>query len=300
MLGLCACQGAVGPFGRVADEEIDTSQGAVELVAGTEGQDRVTETEAAIAAGAAVEAEALPRPRLFAFLKELAGPKDVTGGEPMRLAALPEAQEPLPDEEEARPVVVETEEGRGLFGFLQRAVAAGAKTPPPPAGPESDIVQGTVMAFGNIGRICDLPRPALGKTVDVYPADEERYRLHDPDPESTRARTFHITGFEDGCARQFTGAMAMFGEVGMHESIRYGAPGRIGSESDVDKAYDRVKRAVCRVGRKKPCGDRIETLRQDTVFLSVYETFGMGGRWSNILIHDGRLVAATVASNSAQ
>jgi hypothetical protein len=35
-------------------------------------------------------------------------------------------------------------------------------------------------------------------------------------------------------------------------------------------------------------------LQKDTVFLSVYETFGAGGRWNNVLLHGGYVEAASL------
>ena len=77
----------------------------------------------------------------------------------------------------------------------------------------------------------------------------------------------------------------------MHEQIRYGAAAGEQPESLVDKAYNKVKRLICRVGSNKPCGNRMRSLQRDTVFVTVYESFGGSGRWADMLLHDGKVEA---------
>ena len=61
--------------------------------------------------------------------------------------------------------------------------------------------------------------------------------------------------------------------------------------TEVDTAYEDVKREVCRVNRRQPCGARLEQLGARTAFVTVYEQFGSGPEWVEILLHDGRVMA---------
>ncbi|WP_407494818.1 hypothetical protein [Pseudooceanicola sp. MF1-13] len=327
LLGLCACQGPLGGVERLSDQQIAPEDGAVEIVAGAEGVDRVTNAEDLAAQAAVEDVTTKERTGFLGLLKRLSPEKSAESeAAEIALAGLvveeaaqeevsDEASEPLSDFGED---VAETPEPArrlpGLFGLLRKepaqdaapATRVGQPSEPTPApkpqpraaakGPEKDMVPGTVMAFGNIGRICDLPQGQMGSRVAQYPERGAKYRIFDLAPDGMNSRTFYITGFDDGCARQVTGAMVMFGDVEMHEALRYGTAASIQPKSDADKAYDRVKGRVCKVGRNKPCGARIKALQRDTVFLSVYETFGNGGRWSNILLHDGQVEAAAMGA----
>ncbi len=186
------------------------------------------------------------------------------------------------------------------------------KLPPEAFGVKSDVSQDTgnpgsvasrtvptvgrsvVLPYGKIARVCDMPKRALGKKVAQHPEKRRRYVLHDSDPGNTAPHTFYLTGFDDGCARQFTASVAIFGSVGMHEQLRYGLPADVQPYSDTDKAYEKLKSRVCGVRRKKPCGSKIGRLENDTVFLSIYENFGGNQRWSNLLLHSGRVLAQDI------
>ncbi len=43
--------------------------------------------------------------------------------------------------------------------------------------------------------------------------------------------------------------------------------------------------------RKKPCGSKVSKLDRSTVFVSIYERFGSNPHWSNLLLHDGKVLA---------
>lgn len=167
----------------------------------------------------------------------------------------------------------------------------------PPSGPETDIGPGSVMAFGKVGRLCDVSPREVGREVAQYPEKRAKYALIDSAPDASTARSFYISGFDDGCLRQITGALVLFGDVEMHEQIRFGAAAGEQPESLVDKAYNKVKRLICRVGRNKPCGNRMRSLQRDTVFVTVYETFGGSGRWADMLLHDGKVEAIALHHN---
>ena len=156
---------------------------------------------------------------------------------------------------------------------------------------QSEIAYGARLPYGTIKRICGLTKRQMGKKIAQYPERRPVHVLYDSDPKSTEPRSFYLTGFGDGCARQFTAALAVFGSVGMHELLRYGLPAEVQPYSDTDKAYERLKRKVCGKPKRKPCGSKISLLEKDTVFLSVYERFEGNAQWINLLLHRGKMVA---------
>lgn len=155
----------------------------------------------------------------------------------------------------------------------------------------ADVAYGTLLPFAVVGRVCEAKSRPKGARVE---RSEAGYDLYDSAPGIPEARTFYVTGFADGCPRQFTAALAMFGAPSLHEQLRYGLPSDAYPYSDTDKAYEKVKSAICRVGRRKPCGSRIRTLERNTVFVSTYERSTYNGRWADILIHDGSVLATSL------
>lgn len=176
-------------------------------------------------------------------------------------------------------------QGRGLFGLL------GGASSTPEGAAEGDIQPGTVLPYGQVARVCGVPASRMGKKIASFPEKRSRYKLFDSQPGNTAPHTFYLTGFDDGCARQFTASLAVFGSVSMHEQLRYGLPAEVQPYSTTDEAYEDLKRGVCKVPRRKPCGNRIGLLERDTVFLSIYERFDSNAHWTNLLLHDGQLVA---------
>lgn len=144
--------------------------------------------------------------------------------------------------------------------------------------------QGAVLPFGTMATACGTPDAALGRAIEAAGP----YVIHDTAPGSTAPRTHYVTGFADGCPRQVTAALAMFGDPATHEMLRYGpSPGPYGA---VDRAYEAIKAQVCRVASGQPCGARIEALAADTTFLTVYPVFG-GEEHVDLLFHGGEVVA---------
>ncbi len=221
--------------------------------------------------------------------------QDVDGQE---LLAKDETTEALPEETElasltpdgagddAPTVPVEAKKQIGLFEREAPLKSAGMALP--------DIAMGTILPFGEIGRLCDARTGDLGKQIDRAARKGAGYALYDSAPNSEGARSFYVTGFADGCVRQFTAALAIFGAPAFHEQLRYGLPAKDYPYSTTDKAYEKVKAEVCNVGRNRPCGARISRLEDTTVFISVYEHFGDNARWADMLLHDGALLAAAV------
>lgn len=207
---------------------------------------------------------------------------------------------------------------RGLLGFLSRAaqsaraeepveLAALPGQPGPdaaptrggdPDAPDFRIVPlGTVLPYGVLARVCDVPDRQLGTRVDRYPDTRSVYTLYDSQPGNTAPHSFYLTGFDDGCARQFTAALALFGSPETHEQLRYGLPSKVQPYSTTDAAYETLKSRVCGVGKGKPCGSSMSRLARNTAFVSVYETFGSNPEWKTILLHDGEVVETDIRSN---
>lgn len=207
-------------------------------------------------------------------LADLVGeaPADVTADAPAPLAARAVAT-PTPQPEAS------SNEGffASLFGVRHDAIAIPDKTP------------GDVVPFEGLARVCGLPRKP-GQEV----ARSLDYVIYDSKPSASRPRTFYITGFSDGCAREFTASMAMFGDLETYERIRFGPAAGTQPVSDTDMAYDKIKTRVCRATADEPCGAQLDRLARDTIFVSVYERFGSNPRWKNLLLHGGAVMAMDI------
>lgn len=140
------------------------------------------------------------------------------------------------------------------------------------------------FAEGSPTAVCGLSPTQLGTPI----ASESGYTVHDTAPGSTAPRTHHVTGFDDGCAREVTAALVLFGDVATHETTRYDVPE--GAYSPTDAAYEEIKGRICGVGAGQPCGARLGRLAQDTVFLSLYSAFG-AEEHSDLLLHGGEVAA---------
>lgn len=202
------------------------------------------------------------------------------------LRTLAAAPEEVPEtESDGEAAAAEAPEGvptlhKSIFGIM---------APKPEA--TSEVAPGTLLPYGQVARVCGLPKSALGKQIAQHPEKRPRHRIFDSDPGNTAPHSFFLTGFDDGCARQFTASLAMFGSVAMHEQLRYGLPSEVQPYSTTDKAYEKLKGRVCGVPRKKPCGPKVGRLDSDTVFVSIYERFGSNPSWTNLLLHDGDILA---------
>lgn len=204
--------------------------------------------------------------------------------------AADDAQNEAPDTQVATAVAPAQTLG-GLFG---RNTAAGPK----PGAPDFQTVSmGTTLPYGVLARVCDARPRQMGKRVERYPDGGNAYALYDSEPGNTAPHTYYLTGFDDGCARQFTAALALFGSPQTHEQLRYGLPSKVQPYSDTDAAYERLKSRICRVGRSKPCGSAMNRMARNTAFVSVYERFGSNPVWKTILLHNGEVVETDIRSN---
>jgi hypothetical protein len=198
------------------------------------------------------------------------------------LAALP--AEPLTPRKDSKP----SRRGVGLFGG--KAKKSASRT-----GPDArDVPFGTVLAFGEIARVCEARGKSLGKKVDS--SGRRGFKLYDSKPNIRNKRTFYMTGFGDNCPRQFTAANALFGAPSFYEQIRFSPAGKHLPYAATDKAYDKVKSSVCGARKKEPCGTKIGKLDSQAAFVSAYEFHEHNGQWKEFLVHAGAVLAAAVKS----
>ncbi len=200
----------------------------------------------------------------------------------------------LPDVDTLASAQVDVERPRGgLGGIFRRGNnrPSLARTGPDAA----DVAAGTILPFGQIARVCGALRSELGTRVD----SSAGFHIFDSFPNSTAARPFYITGFDDDCARTFTGAVVVTGDAMTHEFVRYQPSNERIEYSTTDNAYEALKASVCRVGRGQPCGARADRLNQNTAFVTVYDFFGgtfsaVPTEWAQILVHDGAVLAMSL------
>ena len=172
----------------------------------------------------------------------------------------------------------------GLFG---RMFGRSSEEPDAAAEPSDAVPIGTFLPYGVIAPVCGVSTSDMGQKVESVAG----YTVYDAGGDTSVPRTHYITGFADGCARQVTAAVVMFGDVGTHEMVRYLTPESALPYTDTDSAYEAIKSSVCRVGHGEPCGSKLESLGRNTVFMTVYETFGTNPEWTNILLHNGDVAA---------
>lgn len=155
-------------------------------------------------------------------------------------------------------------------------------------GPDAQLVTvGTQLPFGVIATNCDVSRRQLGTKV----GEEAGYTLYDTIPNATALRTHYVTGFKDRCARQFTAATSLMGDIGTHEVVRYLPSNNRMAYSVTDNAYEQIKAGFCGVGVRQPCGRKLDRLARVTTFITAYRNFGSNPTWSNILLHKGEVTA---------
>lgn len=147
---------------------------------------------------------------------------------------------------------------------------------------------GAALPFGEIATTCGIATADMGMPV----AAASGYTVYDTAPTSTAVRTHYIDGFSDGCARQFTAALVLTGDVSTHEGVRYARTPAQQRYSETDTAYEAIKRAFCGVGTGEPCGSRIDALSRRTVFVTAYPQFSGSNSWKEFLLHEGTVAAS--------
>lgn len=151
----------------------------------------------------------------------------------------------------------------------------------------------TAAGFGTLQKACGLNAKSLGTEVAKSPGNGA-YKLYDTAPESAAPRIQYVTGFRDGCARQFTAALALFGEPVVHEAKRY-KPGNGTPYSEADDAYERVKGRVCGVKRGENCPEgRLNKLGRQVALLTAYPSFGGTSEWLDVVLYKGDVAGYAV------
>jgi hypothetical protein len=158
------------------------------------------------------------------------------------------------------------------------------------AAPDDTVPPKAQLDFGELGRTCGLSRGDLGTLI----TQTSGFEVYDTFPNSTAPRPHYITGFSDGCARQFTAALVLTGDVGTHELVRYARTRVDLPYSETDQAYENIKGQFCGVGEGQPCGTQLERLGANTTFVTAYETFGDSPDWAEFLLHDGAVAAVAI------
>ena len=177
----------------------------------------------------------------------------------------------------------------------QTASAASAETalaadaaPSLRSGPDAQqVAPGTLLPYGQIATVCGQPEASLGTRV----ATGAGYELYDSAPNSTALRVQYLTGFPDGCARTFSAALVLFGDVGTHEVVRYLPSNASMTYSATDTAYEQVKAQFCSAPSGQPCGRNLDRLAAHSTFITIYETFGTNPEWGEIFVHQGQVMA---------
>jgi len=258
----------------------------------------LTDDEIAARSIAATETSVASKPpRLFGFLKrsptEL--PADPTPTEVMLAQPTSDVKPSMTDEEIAarsEPEIVEEEKRFKLFGGLRRQASE----------PDIDVPfaeEATAFAFpetpgfGAFAPACGIPKRSLGTEVARSPGDET-YKLYDTAPSSSAPRLQYVTGFKDGCPRQFFAALALFGSPVVHETKRYDPSNKRGY-TVADVAYEKVKGKVCRVERGQFCPeDKLGKLGRDVALLTAYPSFGGTGEWMDVVMFKGKVAGHSV------
>ncbi len=163
------------------------------------------------------------------------------------------------------------------------------------AGQFPQIAPGVVLPFGLIGLACGIRGSALGKEVDRFPERGKGYRLYDSNPSTTGPRTHFITGFKDGCPRQFTASLALLDSPVLHEQLLSVKSSRAQHSTAADIVFQKIRSQVCRSGQGKACPEkRIDEMEKTMAFVTTYERFGGNANWTEILLHNGAIAANSV------
>lgn len=309
VLGLAACGDPLAGIGRLADVDVvqndtaaaalpDADEVAREGFLGTSAADgtvpdgvpaATSETPSKDQSGGFFRklvrraADTDPAAAVAADVAQSQSTQEPSPVEPVELAALPEPPSGA----------LLKSRGIGLFGGGKKNSSANL----PRRGPDArDVPFGTVLAFGEIARVCDARGKSMGRKVESN--GRRGFVLYDSQPDIRDKRTFYITGFDDNCPRQFTAANALFGAPSFYEQIRFSPAGKNLPSGATDKAYDKIKSSVCRAAKNKPCGKKIGTLDDNTAFISAYEFNEHNGKWKEFLVHDGVVVAAAVKATN--
>lgn len=179
------------------------------------------------------------------------------------------------------------------IGFLERArgakkkplVASLAKTEKASEGP---------LAFGASAKACGVSKKTMGKKIESFPAKSPRLHLYDSNPKSKAPHDFYITGLKGNCPQKFTAAAAMFGDLELHEILRYELSASAMPYSETDVAYEVLKGRKCNVKKGVACGKKMKSFSKSTALLTLYKSLDGRGAWAEVLLHNGAIYASSV------
>ena len=282
LIALGACSNPLDDVGRLSD---------VDLAEDAETATLVPEDEAAVG-GAGFLGRLLGRSDVQdAEVTEAAATGPLIETEP-ELVEVPGGTDVIPGDDamdEAAREDAEAEAGGGILGFFRNNLGAeaGNAGAPRPTGTDAEVIPpGLQLAYGQIATVCGVSARNMGQRVGT----EAGFTLHDTAPGGA-PRTFYLTGFDDRCARQFTGNLVLFGSAQMHETLRYSAGFRNIAYTETDRAYEEIKGRICRADPGQPCGAQIDRLERRLTFVTVYPRFGSSPEWTEILLFDGEVIA---------
>lgn len=216
-------------------------------------------------------------------------PSDAAPVDATDAAVPPTKPESGPENENEAPRAAQ----KSMFGFLKSKTAGGAQSKQSRARKTavSTVALGETLPFGVVGVSCEVRPKDMGTRVDQFPnSGAATWRIYDTNPSSTTPRTQFITGFKDGCARQVTAALILFGAPSLHEVHRYAKTRSKVSWSKADDSYEVIKTKVCGVARQMPCPEeKIAKLETQMAFVSVYKQFGDAKGWLELLLHNGKV-----------
>ncbi|MEP5376761.1 MAG: hypothetical protein ABJQ14_13430, partial [Hyphomicrobiales bacterium] len=159
---------------------------------------------------------------------------------------------------------------------------------------KSEPLAARVLQFGDVTKVCGVSKKTMGKVVDRFPEKGSGFKLYDSNPSSTTMRDHYVTGFKDGCARQFKASLALLGAPSVHEAMRYDPMVKSKPYSGTDLAYERIKTRVCGQGKGTPCSaSGVKKMEKNTAFITAYEGFG-GSSHAEMLLHKGKIVARNI------
>lgn len=298
LAALAGCADPLRGVDRISDVNLTEDQPTAQVL--PLDQEGASAAVTDIAGNATGDAPPVKQPRgLLGLLSRVMPVPDVEPAATEKLAILDaDAVETTAPQTEPAPVVLaslvpEPTQKPKRKGFLSRILPE--KTPPR-SGPDAmDVPYGTKLPYGVIARVCEARLKPMGRKIER--ASARGYALFDSDPDSGAPRTYYITGFADGCPRQLTAANVLLGAPSFYEQLRYGPVGADLPKGATDAAYEKIKSQVCGVRQGKPCGSKIKALEKTTFFVNSYEWYGENTRWSELLIHDGAVIASALKTS---
>ena len=181
--------------------------------------------------------------------------------------------------------------------FSSRSAAPSGVVAPQMAAFEMDVPFEATVPFGTVARVCDATGKPLGQLVEE--AGDGAYQIYDSGPETMDLRKFYLTGLSDGCPRQFVAATAIFGTPTKYEELHLAEGAPEFQYAATDAAYDDIKLRICGAAPGETCGRKMKKLERNTLFVSAYDLTGEAERWTDILIHDGAVVATALKTSAS-